>query len=1280
MATLVLQAAGAALGTALGGPVGAIVGRAIGAAAGSAIDQRLFGGGRHTEGPRLEGFPGLASTEGAPIPRVYGRARIGGQVIWATRFIETAATVRAGSSGGKSSGNASTTYRYAANFAVGLCEGEIAFVRRIWADGRELDLDRFTIRIYPGSQTQEPDALIVAREGADSAPAYRGLAYVVFEQMPLADFGNRIPQLSFEVVRPVHGLCRMIRAVDIIPGASEFAYSVRPLVQNVDGVTAGENRHQLSSPSDWTGSLDALQALCPNLQNVALVVSWFGDDLRAGHCSFAPRVETRNKTVAGANWSVAGLSRGTARVISQVGERPAYGGTPSDETVAAAIRDLRARGLRVLFYPFVMMDIPAGNSLPDPRTGAPGQRTYPWRGELTCAAADDTAEVRQEIATCFGNVSPGDDEWSFRRMVLHYAGLCSRAGGVDAFLVGSEMRGLTPCRDATGAYPAAQQFARLAGDVRQVLGPSTKISYAADWTEYGAHVRDGGADVSFPLDVVWSHPAVDFVGIDLYFPLSDWRNSSGHADHSLAGSVYDRDYLTSRFGAGEAYDFYYANDAARQSQQRTAISDGAYDEPWLFRPKDLVNWWSRPHHARVAGIRSALPSGWMPRSKPIWFIEAGCPAVDLGANAPNVFPDVHAPGENLPPFSSGARDDLMQVRTLEALFRRFDPRVAGHDASWNPASDVYAGRMVDPDRIYVWAYDARPFPAFPMLGETWTDAAAWDTGHWLNGRLEAVPLDSLLQAVLQDLLGDDDTPLPMVDGMAEGYVIDRPVSARGALEPLAAWFGFDAVSSGAAIRFVDRRGGSALRIDADDLVPLRDGSLVERTRAEESELPRELSLTFSDSEFDYRPASVTSRRLEGGSRRVASAELPLTIHRAAALVAADVWLRDLWVARETVRAVLRPGFAALEVGDLVSLPAGEGERLYRILRLTDADAREIHARAVDLRLHDRQPVKIQRRPVSAPVLAGPARIEVLDLAIAADDASTLHYVAAFASPWRGPLSLWRASPAGSFEQLRQIEQPAMIGRTLDVFASGPLSIFDRASSVRIALSGGNLSSASDEDVLAGRNRLALRGVDGQWEILGFGRAQVIAAGTWQLSRFLRGLGGQDMLAGRTTPAGATVVVLDAAIVPLASGLASLGIEHLYRVGPADRDHADASYVEFAARAGPLALRPYAPVQARAKRVAAGVEIAFVRRGRRDGDGWETVEIPLGEERERYCVEVLRGADLCRAIPCTQPIALYSAEAEAADFGSPQTHLTCRIYQLSDSVGAGFPLAVELRVQ
>ena len=87
-----------------------------------------------------------------------------------------------GAQGGKGMGGGpktvTTTYSYFANLAVGLCEGRIAFIRRVWADGRELDLSTLTMRVHAGSQTQNPDPLIVAKEGAQHAPAYRGLAYL----------------------------------------------------------------------------------------------------------------------------------------------------------------------------------------------------------------------------------------------------------------------------------------------------------------------------------------------------------------------------------------------------------------------------------------------------------------------------------------------------------------------------------------------------------------------------------------------------------------------------------------------------------------------------------------------------------------------------------------------------------------------------------------------------------------------------------------------------------------------------------------------------------------------------------------------------------------------------------------------------------------------------------------------------------------------------------------------------------------------------------------------
>src|SRR5665213_3805878 len=161
MATVVLSYAGAALGTLLGGPIGGIIGRAIGGLAGAEIDQAVFGA--HKEGPRINSLQVMSSQEGAAVPVVYGRMRIAGQVIWATNLLEVASSGGLfGGKGGLGGGGTTTSYSYYANFAVGLCEGEILGLGRAWADGKEIDLSTYAPRIYLGDEDQQPDSLITS--------------------------------------------------------------------------------------------------------------------------------------------------------------------------------------------------------------------------------------------------------------------------------------------------------------------------------------------------------------------------------------------------------------------------------------------------------------------------------------------------------------------------------------------------------------------------------------------------------------------------------------------------------------------------------------------------------------------------------------------------------------------------------------------------------------------------------------------------------------------------------------------------------------------------------------------------------------------------------------------------------------------------------------------------------------------------------------------------------------------------------------------------------------
>lgn len=189
MATLVLSAVGNAIGGPVGGTIGALIGQQV--------DQKIFGPGPR-EGPRLKEVAVTTSTYGQPIPRHYGRMRVGGVVLWATDLKEDREV-----SGGKGRPR-TTAYSYSASFAVLLASSPLDRVGRIWADGNLLrgsagDLKApGTMRFHPGHFDAQPDPLMRAALGA-KCPAYRGRAYVVFEDLQLAEFGNRLPMLTFEV-------------------------------------------------------------------------------------------------------------------------------------------------------------------------------------------------------------------------------------------------------------------------------------------------------------------------------------------------------------------------------------------------------------------------------------------------------------------------------------------------------------------------------------------------------------------------------------------------------------------------------------------------------------------------------------------------------------------------------------------------------------------------------------------------------------------------------------------------------------------------------------------------------------------------------------------------------------------------------------------------------------------------------------------------------------------------------------------------------------------------
>jgi hypothetical protein len=1257
MASMILSSAGNAAFGPVGGFLGALAGNVIDSAAITALTPPRM------QPSRLAGLKVQASQEGAAIPIVYGRFRVAGQVIWATKFHEVNTKRTIGGKGGQRVVERS----YTISFAIGLAQGPIDGLGRVWVNGDGFDLSTVAHRVYLGGEAQMPDPLIEAVEGLANAPAFRGLAYIVFEDFAVGAYGDRIPQFGFEVMASPAGasatgesLRELARGVCLIPGAGEFAYATTPIRKILDpGDEVGENLHVQSDRSDFDVSLDNLARDFPNVDNISLVVAWFGTDLRADQCQIVPKVEDATKQTGPWEWSVAGLTRSNAALVSQANGKPAYGGSPDDRSVVEAITGLKSRGHRVTHNPFVMMDIAPGNNLPNPLGGA-SQAPYPWRGRITCfpgigqpASVDATSTASSQIAAFFGTANAGHfavkgnevsysgpKEWSYRRFILHQAALCAAAGGVDAFLIGSELIGLTRVRGAGGNFPAVDALIALAAQVRTLLGPLVKISYGADWTEYGGYQPPGTNDLRFPLDPLWANPNVDFIGLDWYAPLSDRRDGEPRLDIPA---------LQAGIESGEGFDFYYANDVARASKTRTPITDSAYQEPWVWRQKDVRSFWSHAHFERFGGVRATTPTPWVPKSKPLALMEVGFPAVDKGANRPSVFPDPKSVEAGLPPFSTGVRDDVEQRLGLEA--------VLSYWRDHNALSNVYAGDMMDMSRCHIWAWDARPYPHFPGLDEVWADGAYAMLGHWLAGRAGGSGLRDLVRDICYRG-GLWDVDVDGVTGHIDGFAIEAPTSARSLLENLFAVFGLEASAHPNTIVIADARPPRCdITLKAGDLIS-RNGALSlaqAKTNASQAGQGR---FTCYSSERDYLQATHTTPAPDQTSRVNALAS-SLVLDPASRHAIADHLARAS--AGEGLTLALSPAMSVrLEAGDRIALADGA---VWRVDRSEGQLSQSIAAtRAPDLRLdvaHNDAPSFQPSQPVlvSAPMLA------VLDLP--APFTSPLFprpLVGCASAVWPGTIDIIIGG-----QVLGSVTSPMTVAATQADMLAGPVGRLIHKP-LTIAVKFGAVWPTTGQAAL-------LQDDDHVVDIISWRSATLIGQGLWRLGDWVRGLNGSS--AGPACPARTRLVLLDGALVEMALDPSLASVSLSWQASPlANIAQSTTRMAVFGAKA----MQPWPPCALRARRTASGIDLSWTRRARGNGDAWAGVNAPLGARLERYDVAILaNNGSVLRAVTVNSPSWTYPNAQELIDFGNAQTHLHVTICQIGDDGIKGMPLVTRVGV-
>lgn len=520
-----------------------------------------------------------------------------------------------------------------------------------------------------------------------------------------------------------------------------------------------------------------------------------------------------------------------------------------------------------------------------------------------------------------------------------------------------------------------------------------------------------------------------------------------------------------------------------------------------------------------------------------------------------------------------------------------------------------------------------------------------------------------------------------------GYTIASSGSIRSAIEPMQAVWPFDVQAHGYQIRFVLRGGASIATIPAIDLDARPAGeapgvSLTTR-REMDTQMPRRVVVKHFDPDREYNLGEQYSERLNTAAINVTSLDLAIVLTSGEAAGVAEVLLYLAWLERYAVTFVLPPSYGQLEVADVISLETPEG---YVSLRLTAcntlSDQRiECEARYAAAAIYT--PTATGASPAvtgeTTIALRGITQAVFLDIPMVHETQSSVGLPVAMAGVsdgWPGG-SLYQSADGGAtWSDLADAGAPgATIGTATNALVAVDSRMLDSSSLLAVTLATGDIYSVSLLNLLNGGNALAY-GANGRWEIIGAMTSTPGGGNAYVLSNLLRGRFGTEWAMGLHV-IGDTVVLLDATDLQwLAMDSSAISQARLYRAITFGNDigtDGDRSFTYSAVN-----LMPIEPIALTGNRNPSSNDwtLTWIRRARTDGEWRDAVDAPLGETSERYEIDIYASgayASVKRTIATTSPAAAYSSADQVTDFGSNQSTLYLKIYQMSAVVGRGYPL-------
>lgn len=541
------------------------------------------------------------------------------------------------------------------------------------------------------------------------------------------------------------------------------------------------------------------------------------------------------------------------------------------------------------------------------------------------------------------------------------------------------------------------------------------------------------------------------------------------------------------------------------------------------------------------------------------------------------------------------------------------------------------------------------------------------------------------------LLAAGDIDVTALTQSVRGYRVGSIGSIRSALEPLRASWPFDVAQRGYKVVFVARGGSSVATIAAADLDARQDGTApgvqITTGREMDSQLPRRVAIQHLDYDREYDAGTQYAERLNTAAINLVAHDLPIVLTATEAAGKAEVLLYLAWLERYDVAINLPPTYNQLEPGDVVTLVTPDGNVSLRLTAITyTADGRvECTAKYANPAIYTPTAVGAAGQSTGTATIprVGPSLYTLLDIPLVHDAQASPGFPVAMCGTlagWNGGVLMQSTDAGATWSAIEDFGPPgAAIGQASTSIGAVESRLIDKASRLTVVLTSGDLYDTTELAMLGGANHFAY-GVDGRWEIIAAQKCTLQSGTTYILSDLLRGRYGTEQYMG-THATGDSVVLLDVddlAIVAMSSN--TIGLARDYRGITLDQDISSDSSRIFTYAA--INLKPLAPIALTGNRDPASNDwaLAWVRRTRSGGEWRDYVEADLAESAEQYQIDIFADgsyATVKRTLWIGGPSASYLSADQVTDFGSNQATLYLKIFQMSATVGRGYPLTTSI---